>query len=110
MWNFSPITGQDQGKDAIFVGDPIQSVQIIATDSDFGRAEEISKEDYDALPDEKKGAVDYYRRRRSGLEVLISKEEYERFVSPDWKGSIKYYRKEIPRRVHSQSVTCKGCC
>ena len=96
FWSFAPLLATDRGKDAIFVGDPIESIQIIATDSDFDRAQEISREDYEALPDEKKGAVDYYRRGGSGREVLSSKEGYEEY-DEDRKGSIKYYRKEIPR-------------
>jgi hypothetical protein len=97
LWNFSPITDSHRGHDAIFVGDPIQSLQIIAIDSDFDRAQEISAAAHDALTEEKKGAVDHYRRGRTGLEVLVSEEEYESFSNPDRRGSIKYYRKEIPR-------------
>ena len=97
LWNFSPIADDNRGKDAHFVGDPIQTIQIIPTASDFSRAEEISEEEYNALPAAKKGAVDHYRRGRSGLEVLVSKEEYNGFSNAERKGPIKYYRKETPR-------------
>jgi hypothetical protein len=97
LWNFTPISDANRGKDAHFVGDPIQSIQIIPIDSDFTRAEEISDEHYNALPAEKKGAVDHYRRGRSGLEVLVSKEEYDGFANAERRGSIKYHRKESPR-------------
>ena len=97
LWNFSPISDANKGKDDHFLGDPIQSVQIIVTDSDFDRAREVSKEEYEALPEHKKGAVDHYRRGRSGLEVLVTREEYEGFRNPERRGSIKYYVKETPR-------------
>ena len=97
LWNFEPISDDNRGKDAHFVGDPIQSIQIIPLDSDFGRAEEITQAEYDALPATKKGTVDHYRIGRSGGESLVSKEEYDGFANAERRGSIKYYRKEIPR-------------
>lgn len=97
LWNFSPISDEHRGKDAHFVGDPIESIQIIPFDSDFGRAEEVTAEQYQALPDARKGAVDHYRKGRTGLEVLVSKEEYDGFADAALRGPIRYFRKEIPR-------------
>lgn len=97
LWNFGAIADDNRGRDDHFVGDPIQSVQVIATDSDFDRASEVSKEEYGALPEHKKGAVDYFRRGRSGLEVLVTREEYEGFANPERRGSVRYYVKETPR-------------
>ena len=63
LWNFSPIGDDNRGKDAHFVGDPIQSIQIIPTDSDFTRAEEISEEQYNILPAQKKGGGGSLQKR-----------------------------------------------
>ncbi len=82
--------------DDVFAGDPVEYVQIIATDSDFDKAQEVSKDDYDVLPDDKKGAVEYFRKSITGRETLISEEEYEE-IHPDRQGPIRYYRREIPR-------------
>ena len=79
----------------LFVGEPIESVQIVAIDSDFDRAWEVSREEYEALPEAHKGAVEYYRKV-ADEEVLASQEEYEAFA-PERRGSIRYYRREIPR-------------
>ncbi len=82
--------------DGSFIGEPIEFVRIIVIDSDFDTAQEISKEEYDALPDDRKGAVEYYTRSILGRETLISKENYEA-IDPDYKGPIRYYRREIPK-------------
>ena len=98
VYNFGPLVNDPfGGADKIFVGDPIQSVQIIATDSDFGRAREVSREEYEALPEHKKGAVDHYRRGQSGVEVVVSQEEYEGYSNPERRGPIEYFVKETPR-------------
>lgn len=97
LWNFSPISDAHRGRDAHFVGDPIQSIQIIPFDSDYLRAEEVTHEQFLTLPADKRGAVDHYRRGQSGLLVLVSKEEYEGFADEARRGPIKYHRKEIPR-------------
>lgn len=97
LWNFTPISDAHRGKDAHFVGDPIQSIQIIPFDSDFLRAEEVSADEFEALPADKRGAIDHYRRGQSGLVVLVSKEEYEGFADEQRRGPIRYYRKEVPR-------------
>ncbi len=93
---FEFVPPSTQSTDDVFTGDPIEYVQIIATDSDFDKAQEVSKEDYDVLPDDKKGAVEYFRRSISGRETLISEEEYEA-IHPSRQGPIRYYRREIPR-------------
>ena len=95
VFEFSPRTTVP--KNDLFEGDPLELIQLVATDSDFDRAEEVSKEDYEALPGKKKGAVEYYRRLKSGIETLVAKEEYEGFSDPERRGSIKYFRREIPR-------------
>ena len=44
---------------------------------EFDKAQEISKDEYDALPGLQQGAIEYYRREVSGRETLISKAEYD---------------------------------
>ena len=86
-----------------FAGDAIDRIQIIATDSDLGRAAELlsdgemtAEERYLALPAGQRGAVDHYRREPSGRETLISSGEYES-IKTERRGSIKYHRNERPR-------------
>ncbi len=85
-----------QATDDAFEGDPIEAVRVIVTDSDFDRAAEVPQEVYEALPAEKQGAVDYYRKDVSGQEALVSKEDYEAIAAAH-RGPIRHYRKEIPR-------------
>lgn len=94
LLEFVPPTTQDP--DDFFVGDPIEFVQVIVTDSDFDRGREIPREEYDVLPDDSKGAVEYYTRSASGRETLISQAEYQG-LDPRFKGPVRYYRREIPR-------------
>ena len=52
---FEFVVEPTQSTDELFTGDPIEAVRVIVTDSDFSRAEEISKEAYEALLPEKRG-------------------------------------------------------
>ena len=94
---FEFVPPSTEGTNALFEGDPIEMVQIVALDSDFGRGREVTNEEYGVLPDEEKGTVDHYRIDPSGRETLVSMAEYQAFGDPARKGSIKYYRKELPR-------------
>lgn len=85
-----------QGGDGTFVGDPIESVHIVVTDSDFDLAQQVSREEYDALADEAKGAVEYYRRLGSGRQIRTSEAGYGA-IPVDQRGPIRYYRRERPR-------------
>ena len=80
----------------LFVGDPIEQVQVLVTDSDFDRAVQVSQQDYEDLPDERRGVVEYYRRTPSGRQVLISREAYEAIEAAQ-QGEIKHFRREEPR-------------
>ncbi len=80
----------------LFEGDPLEQVQVLVTDSDFDRAVQIAQQDYEALPDERRGVVEYYRRSPSGRQVLISREVYEA-LDAGQQGEIKYFRREEPR-------------
>ena len=94
LLEFVPPTTQDP--DDFFVGDPIEFVQVIVTDSDFDLGQEISKEVYESLPDDTKGAVEYYTKSATGRETLISQTGYQGLDSR-FKGPVRYYRREIPR-------------
>ena len=82
-------------KESEVTGAPLQYLQIVVTDSDFGRADRISKESYDALGSADRGDIVYFRKTPSG-EESISKDGYD-VLSADRKGSIQYYRRERPR-------------
>ena len=85
-----------QGGDGTLVGDPIESVHIVVTDSDFDRAQQVSQEEYEALPDESKGAVEYYRRLGSGRQIQTSEVGYAT-IPVDQRAPIRHYRRERPR-------------
>jgi len=82
-------------KKSEITGAPLQYLQIEITDSDFGRAEQISKESYDALGSADRGDIVYFRKTPSG-EELISEDGYDALPA-DRRGSIQYYRRERPR-------------
>ena len=90
--------------DEQFVGDPLERLLIIATQSDFLRAREISRGEYDALPVSQQGAVDYYRRESSGREYRIEKKNYG-ILEDDRRGPIRYYRRELPRIAEIEVIT-----
>ncbi len=80
----------------LFEGDPLEQVLVRVTDSDFGRAVQVAQQAYEALPDERRGVVEYYRKSPSGRQALISREVYEA-IEADQQGEIKYFRREQPR-------------
>ena len=79
-----------------FKGDPLERIQLIATDSDSARAQEVGAEEYAALPAVQRGAIEYFRRELSGRESLVSESEYNA-IAPEHQGGIRYYRMEQPR-------------
>ena len=90
--------------DEQFVGDPLDRLLIIATQSDFLHAHEISPGEYDALPVSQQGAIDYYRRELSGSEHRVEERHY-RNLDDDRKGPIRYYRRELPRIAEIEVIT-----
>jgi hypothetical protein len=90
--------------DDVFFGDPLDRIQIIATGSDNLRGEQVTLEQYEALPSMQQGAIEYFRRELSGRETLVSETEYTS-ISEDRKGPIHYFRREIPRIAEIEVIT-----
>ena len=90
-------------------GAAIHYVQLIATDSKFGRAEEVDAATYDQLPRERQGDIEYFRvtlggrERRAAVDTLGS--IYQRGqvpqtyadLGPSEKGNVHYFRREVPQ-------------
>ena len=93
-----------EGSDLLFRGDPLERILIIAINSDSTKAEELTEQEYDTLPTQQQGAIEFYRKERSGRETLISQEEYDG-IDPERQGPIRYYRREIPRIAEIEVVT-----
>ena len=93
-----------EGSDQLFRGDPLERILIIAINSDSTKAEELTEQEYDNLPTQQQGAIEFYRKERSGRETLISQEEYDS-IDPERQGPIRYYRREIPRIAEIEVVT-----
>ena len=77
-------------------GDGIQYVRVVVTDSDFGKAQRVTKEEYAELSSKDRGDRAYFRRLSSGEEKPISEEGYADLDS-ERRGRIEYYRRERPR-------------
>lgn len=93
-----------EGSDQLFRGDPLERILIIAINSDSTKAEELTEQEYENLPTQQQGAIEFYRKERSGRETLISQEEYGS-INPERQGPIRYYRREIPRIAEIEVVT-----
>ncbi len=79
-----------------FAGTGMRFVQIIITGSDFDRGREVSPAQYEALPADDQGAIEFYKKQVDGSETVVSPEIYELLTSAQ-QGPIRYYRKERPR-------------
>ena len=81
-----------------FTGDVIQYVGVGITDSDFGRARQVSQSEYDGLPADQQGEIDHFRREVSGeVRLLDGKEDWEALAGTERQGPVIYYRREMPR-------------
>ena len=78
-----------------FVGEPLDFVHVLVTDSDVDRMREVAPDTYAELPAEAKGRVEYYRSG-GGRQTLTTRENYER-LAPEKKGRIRYFQRERPR-------------
>jgi len=79
-----------------FVGDPLEVIHILVKESSVDRMREVGPATYGALPQESKGAIDYYRKGGSGRQTLTTKESYED-LEPERQGRIRYFIRERPR-------------
>ena len=102
---FPDVTAQNGARGAesqistndLFEGEPLERIHIKITATDLDRAVELaSEEEYAALDDDAKGTVDHYRREQSGREAPVTMTEYYS-INPERRGSIRYFRRELPR-------------
>ena len=71
-------------------------VQVVVRGSRLGRGHEIDAGEYERLPEEDRGAVEYVKRLSDGQLLVVPEENYRRL--PDQRqGPIRYYRRERPR-------------
>ena len=81
-----------------FTGDVIRFVSVGVTDSDFGKARQVSQSAYEALDPDQQGDIEYFRRETSGrLRLLEGREDWEALAGRDSQGPVVYYRRELPR-------------
>ena len=91
-FDISPGEKADPG----FAGDVIRFVQVVVTDSRLGKAEEISRAEYEALPTAQQGDIEYFGRSRTGREWQLEKGAWE-LLGAEEQGPLRYYRRERPR-------------
>ena len=71
-------------------------VQVVVQASDFGRGREVAAAEYDQLPAEDRGIIEYGKRQADGREIAVKREVYEA-LDPQRQGAIRYFRRERPR-------------
>ena len=71
-------------------------VQVVVQASDFGRGREVAPAEYDQLPAEDRGIIEYGKRQADGREIAVKREVYEA-LDPQRQGAIRYFRRERPR-------------
>ena len=82
-----------------FTGDVIRYIGIAVIGSDYGKARRVTKAEYEALPPEHQGDVEYFRKRPSGSLTLLGegKEGWDVLAGTGNQGPVVYYRRELPR-------------
>ena len=84
-----PVPGVD------FAGDMVRFVQVVVSESDGGRAVEVSADEYEALASRDRGDVVFYKQVGEG-EVEVEAAIYAA-IDPQLRGAVRYYRRERPR-------------
>ena len=78
-----------------FEGDMVRFVQVVVTESNGMRGQEVSEGEYETLTGANRGDV-VYRKKVGEGEVEIEPEIYEA-IEPQVRGTVRYYRRERPR-------------
>ena len=78
-----------------FEGDMVRFVQVVVTESNGMRGQEVSEGEYETLTGANRGDVVYHKKVGNG-EVEIEPEIYE-VIEPQVRGTVRYYRRERPR-------------
>ena len=74
----------------------VRFVQILVTDTDGMLGTEVSADEYDALSEETRGAIQYFKRQPDGREVPVDPDLYD-ILDAERRGSVRYFRRELPR-------------
>lgn len=74
----------------------VRFVQILVTATDGMLGTEVSAAEYDALSEETRGAIQYFKRQPDGREVPVDSDLYD-ILDADRRGSVRYFRRELPR-------------
>ncbi len=86
-----------------FLGEPLDVLHILVADSAADRLREVAPGTYEALPEDTRGAVEYYRK--GGVrQTLTTRESYEA-LAPERQGRIRYYQRERPRLAEMEVWT-----
>ena len=73
-----------------------QIIRIEALDSDGPRGALIESTAYAKLPDDERGAVDYFRRTVADRQIPVERSVYDALPQQE-RGEVRYYRRERPR-------------
>ena len=74
----------------------VQTIRIVVSDTRGARGEQISAEEWQALPANERGAIVYFIRDEQGFEEPVERAVYES-LDPQRQGRLDYYRRERPR-------------
>ena len=78
-----------------WTGKLMHVVRILVTDTRGGRAEEVSQEEWQDLPDSRRGDIVYFLKD-GDFEEPVDEETYNE-LPEDRRGRQVYYRRELPR-------------
>ena len=77
-------------------GELARFVKIVVTGSAHDRGREISRESFDALATQDRGAIEQFKRLPDGSQILVDPSVYDELEATR-RGDILYYRRELPR-------------
>lgn len=85
------------GDPATWTGKMLQVIRIQITETRGDRKEQITEEEWNELPPDERGHVEYYVRDVAGREEPVSSVEIYAALEPERQGRREYFRRELPR-------------
>jgi len=87
--------------DPNWVGQSVQVIRIVVTDSKFGRGRLITEDEYNSLARDDQGEIVYFIQNLQGFQEPITQTTYNE-LPPERQGNIEHYIRERPRLADLQ--------
>ena len=81
-----------------FTGDVIRYVNVVITDSRYGKGLRVTESGFESLEPDERGEIEYFRRESTGrLRLVEGLRQWEAIEDESKRGPVVHHRRELPR-------------